>query len=106
MKGDLVSAAASAAREPDAVKAILTWNPPAANQGLTPSSLINAATGDVKYTLSTWSLATWSRANGALRAEFAGSSYTCKTCAATSQGTVNSSLSSWSLSTWTTIPLG
>jgi serine protease AprX len=108
VKGDLTSAAtsgSSAAHEPDAVKAILNWNPPAANQGLTPSSLINTATGDVKYTLSTWSLATWSRASGALRAEFADSSYSCKSCAATSQGTVNSSLSSWSLSTWTTIPL-
>jgi hypothetical protein len=94
----------SSVQEPSAVKAVLAWNPPAADQGLTPSSLINAATGAVKYTLGTWSLATWSRANGALRAGFAGQSYTCKTCAA-SGDSVNASLGTWNLATWTTTAL-
>jgi serine protease AprX len=108
VKGDLTSAAVSensSLQEPSAVKALLNWNPSEADQGLTPSSLLSAASGAVKYTLGTWSLATWSRANGALRAGFAGQSYTCKTCAAQSGGAANSSLGTWGLGTWGTASL-
>jgi len=108
VKGDLSSSAVSdnsSLQEPNAVKAVLNWNPPSADQGLTPSNLLSAATGSVKYTLGTWSLATWSRANGALRAGYANQSYTCKTCSATSSGTVNSSLGTWNLATWNTTSL-
>ena len=52
------------------------------------------------YTLGTWSLATWSRANAQLRAGFAGSSYTCTSCAANNGDSVNSSLGTWTLGTW------
>lgn len=108
VKGDLTSAAVSenpSLQEPSAVKAILNWNPPVADQGLAPSKLIDTATGNVDYSLSTWTISTWSRANGTLRAGYAGSSYTCKSCSANNGDTVNSSVSTWSMSTWTTISL-
>ncbi len=103
VKGDLTSDAVSdnsSLQEPNAVKAVLNWNPPVANQGLTPNELIDPATGVVNYTLSTWSLATWSRTNGALRAGYAGSSYSCKSCSAGNGDTVKSSLGTWNLGTW------
>lgn len=108
VKGDLTSAAVSensSLQEPNAIKAVLNWNPPAADQGLTPNSLLVGATGNISYKLATWSLATWSRADGALRAGFAGQSYACKTCGAKSGDTVNSSLATWNLATWNTIAL-
>jgi serine protease AprX len=108
VKGDLTSAGVSenpSLQEPGAVKAILNWNPPAADQGLTPSKLIDSRTGNIDYSLSTWTMSTWSRANGVLRAGYAGSSYTCKSCSANNGDTVNSSVSTWSMSTWTTASL-
>ncbi len=108
VKGDLTAAAVSgnaSLQEPNAVKAVLNWNPPVADQGLTPSSLLTGGHGGVNLTLGTWSLATWSRANGALRASYAGQSYTCKSCAAKSNGTANSSLGTWGLGTWGTAAL-
>jgi serine protease AprX len=108
VKGDLTSAGVSAnssVQEPNAVKAVLSWNPPVADQGLTPSSLLTTHGGKIDLTLSTWSLATWSRANGALRAGYAGQSYTCKTCAAHAGGSASSSLGTWGLGTWGTAAL-
>jgi serine protease AprX len=87
-------------QEPNAVKAVLDWNPPVADQGLAPSNLINAATGSVNLSLATWNLATWNRATGDLRAGFANSSYSCKTCTANTGSTVSSSLATWGLATW------
>jgi serine protease AprX len=103
VKGVLTSPAVSASgslREPNAVKAVLDWSPPMADQGLTPSKLINPATGSVNLSLATWNLATWNRANGDLRAGYANSSYSCRTCTANSGSAVNSSLATWGLSTW------
>jgi serine protease AprX len=103
VKGDLVSNAVSAnssLQEPGAVKAALNWNPAPADQGLTPSGLLNTATGQINLNLATWNLATWSRATGALRAGYADSSYTCKGCVAAGSGSVNSSLATWGLATW------
>jgi serine protease AprX len=110
VKGDLTSSSVTengSFQEPNAVKAVLNWNPVLADQGLTPSSLLNTATGEVNLNLATWNLATWNRASGALRAGYTNSdsSYTCKTCSATASSTVNSSLATWGLSTWTTVPL-
>jgi serine protease AprX len=108
VKGDLTSAAVSdngSLQEPSAVKAVLNWNPPMADQGLTPSTLLSTKDGKVNLTLGTWSLATWSRANGALRAGYAGESYTCKSCAPQGTGDVNSSLGTWGLGTWGTAAL-
>jgi serine protease AprX len=109
VKGDLTSSMVSdnpSLQEPNGVKAALNWNPPLADQGLTPNSLIDTATGDIDYSLSRWSVATWDRATGSLRARYASSSYACTTCSAQSNGRVNSSLSSWTLSSWTTTSLG
>jgi serine protease AprX len=109
VKGDLTSSVVSdnpSLQEPNAVRAALNGNPPLADQRLTPSSLIDAATGNIDYSLSRWSVAAWDRATGSLRARYANSSYTCTTCSAQSDGTVNSSLSSWTLNSWTTTSLG
>jgi serine protease AprX len=108
VKGVLTSGGVSAGslQEPNAVKALLTWNPPLADQDLTPSTLIDTATGEVNYTLATWNLATWNRASGSLRADFANSSYSCKSCEAQSSGQVGPNLGTWNLGTWNTVPLG
>jgi serine protease AprX len=103
VKGVLTSPEASengSLQEPNAVKAVLDWNPPVADQGLTPSKLINPATGNVNPSLGTWNFATWNRATGDLRAGFANSSYSCRTCTASSGSGVNSSLATWGLATW------
>jgi serine protease AprX len=109
VKGDLTSAAVtdnSSFQEPNAVRAALVWNPVAANQGLTPSTLINAA-GDINYNLSSWNLSSWNRAKGDLRAGFALSSWNCKNCTATSSPAASPSMSSWNMSSWNTVaPLG
>ena len=110
VKGDLTSSAAtenSSFQEPNAVKAALLWNPPVADQGLTPSTLVSAATGNINYNLSSWSLSSWSRAKGPLRAGFALSSWSCDSCSATSGAGAAPSLGSWSLGSWSTVqPLG
>jgi serine protease AprX len=108
VKGALTNPAvteSSSFQEPNAIKAALEWNPPLADQGLTPSQLINSTTGKVSYDLSTWSLSTWSRATGPLRSTFTGSNWSCKDCQASAGGTVTPSQSTWSMSTWSTVPL-
>jgi serine protease AprX len=100
VKGALTTTAVSengSLQEPNAVKAALDWNPPVADQGLTPSKLIDPATGAVDLSLGTWNLATWNRATGDLRAGYANSSYNCTTCTANSGSAVNSSLGTWGL---------
>jgi serine protease AprX len=110
VKGDLTSSAVtenSSFQEPNAVKAALLWNPPVADQGLTPSTLVSVATGDINYNLSSWSLSSWSRAKGPLRAGFALSSWSCDSCSATSGAGAAPSLGSWSVGSWSTVqPLG
>lgn len=109
VKGVLTSPAVNdgpSFQEPNAVKAALDWNPPLADQGLTPSGLLDTATGKINYTLATWSLATWSRATGLLRAGYTDKSFDCTTCSAQPSGSVNSSLATWNLATWTTMPVG
>jgi serine protease AprX len=109
VKGDLTSAAVSdnpSLQEPNAVRAALNWNPPLADQGLTPNNLLQGSNGNVNPTLATWGLATWGRATGALRAGYADTSYSCKTACSTSGGGVNSSLASWGLASWGTASLG
>ena len=106
VKGALTSSAVtdnSSFQEPNGVKAALLSNPPVADQGLTPSTLVNAATGDINYKLSSWSLSSWSRASGALRAGFALSSWSCTDCSAGSSPGTTPSMSSWSMSSWSTV---
>jgi len=106
VKGDLTSPAVtenSSFQEPNAVKAALVLSPPLADQGLTPSTLINGKTGNIDYSRSSWSRSSWSRANGPLRAGFALSSWNCKDCTASGSG----GSAAPSLSSWTTVePLG
>ncbi len=110
VKGALTSPSVtenSSFQEPNAVKAALLWNPPLADQGLTPNTLVSATTGNVNYNLSSWSLSSWSRAKGPLRAGFALSSWSCKDCTASSGADADPSLGSWSLGSWSTVePLG
>ena len=81
----------------------MLWNPPLADQNLTPSTLVNAASGNINYNLSSWSLSSWSRAKGPLRAGFALSSWSCKGCTADSSTGADPSF----LGTWSTVePLG
>jgi serine protease AprX len=103
VKGVLTSnwAASNSLPEVNAVKAALMWNAPAADQGLTPNSLIADANGNIDYTRSSWSRSSWSTASGALSAAFARSSWSC-TCSTTSAGAVDPSRSSWSRSSWST----
>ncbi|MGO9888623.1 MAG: S8 family peptidase [Solirubrobacteraceae bacterium] len=106
VKGDLTNPAVtenSSFQEPNAVKAALVWNPPLADQGLTPSTLINTTTGNINYSLSSWSLSSWTRAHGSLRAGYALSSWNCDDCTASGSGTgATPSLGSWN----TVEPLG
>jgi len=109
VKGVLTSSAVtenSSFQQPNAVKAALDWAPPIADQGLTPSSLLNTATGNIDYNLGTWSVATWNRATGSLRAGYTDKSYDCATCSAKPGGSVSSSLGTWNLGTWNIVPLG
>jgi serine protease AprX len=106
VKGDLTSPAVtenSSFQEPNAVKAALLWNPPLADQGLTPSSLINTTTGAINYNLSSWNLSSWNRAKGPLRAGYALSSWNCDNCTASG----SSAGAAPALGSWNTVePLG
>jgi serine protease AprX len=105
VKGAITSPAAGAGApvvEPNAVKVELLANPPAANRGLTPSSLITGPSGQVNYGFGSWSFGSWSIAKGSLSAGFALSSWSCADC--TGQGNpVDPSLSSWTLGSWSTL---
>jgi serine protease AprX len=104
VKGALTSPSTSSNpgfQEPDGAKLFPMWLAPRADQGLTPSSLLDASTGDIDYTRSSWSRSSWSTATGTLSAGFARSSWSC-TCSVTSSGTVDPSRSSWSRSSWST----
>ncbi len=104
VKGALTSPEANAGapvQEPGA-KVELLPNPPAADGGLTPSSLITAASGNVDYELSSWSFSSWSVAKGSLSAGFALSSWSCAGCTGGTNA-VDPSLSSWSLGSWSTL---
>ena len=114
VKGALTSSAVTSnpsLQEVDGLKVVGLQAPPVADGGLTPNEFINASTGDVDYSRSTWSRSTWSTATGALSAGFARSSWSCS-CSSPltgatggdgdSSGDVDSSRSSWSRSSWST----
>jgi serine protease AprX len=102
VKGLLISSSVASnpsIQEVDAGKLVDLWPAPVADQGLTPSTLLSGASGNIKFTQSSWSQANWSQATGSLSAGFAKSSWSC-TCSATGTGTVGPSQSSWSKSSW------
>jgi serine protease AprX len=74
---------------------------PSANQGLTPSTLIDPATGGIDYLRSSWSRSSWSGASSDLTAGWARSSWSC-TCSMTDSGEIDPARSSWSRSSWST----
>jgi serine protease AprX len=69
-----------------------------ANRGLTPNTMVDAGTGDIDYTRSSWSRSSWSSAEGGLSAGWSRSSWSC-TCAGTAAA-VDPTRSSWSRSSW------
>jgi serine protease AprX len=79
------------------------------NQGLTPSTLIDPATGGIDYTRSSWSRSTWRSADGSnLDADFARSTWRCD-CSTTSTGSIDPTRSTWrsislSSTTWLGLP--
>lgn len=80
-----------------------------ANQGLTPNTLIDPATGGIDYTRSSWSRSTWRSADGSnLDADFARSTWRCD-CSTTSTGSIDPTRSTWrsvsmSSTTWLGLP--
>jgi serine protease AprX len=72
-----------------------------ANQGLTPNAIVDASTGAIDYTRSSWSRSSWSTAGNGLTADFARSSWSCN-CSVDDSGAVLGTRSSWSRSSWST----
>jgi serine protease AprX len=72
--------------------------PAPANQGLKPNPLVNASTGAIDYTRSSWSRSSWSRSSWS-RSSWSRSSWSCN-CSKTSTGSIDTSRSSWSRSSW------
>ena len=90
-------------REVDAVSADDAWvsSLPNPNADLIPNRLVDAGTGAIDYTRSSWSRSSWSGAGGGLLAGWARSSWSCN-CSVTPGGSVLPSRSSWSRSSWST----
>jgi serine protease AprX len=70
------------------------------NAGIEPNTLVNAATGAIDYSRSSWSRSSWSTAPERLTAGFARSSWSCN--CSMSGTTIDPSRSSWSRSSWST----
>jgi len=78
-------------------------NPTApANQGLTPNSLVDPATGAIDYTRSSWSRSSWSEATDLLRSSWSRSSWSRSSWSSTDSSGAEVSRSSWSRSSWST----
>jgi serine protease AprX len=73
-----------------------------ANQGLTPNSLIDPATGDIDYTRSSWSRSSWSEAADLLRSSWSRSSWSRSSWSSTDSSGAETTRSSWSRSSWST----
>lgn len=77
-----------------------------ANGGLTPSTLIDPATGSIDPTRASWTRASWTRASWTdaadpLRASWTRASWTCS-CGGNLGGTVDPTRASWTRASWTT----
>jgi len=70
------------------------------NQGLTPSSSIDPATGDIDPTRSSWRAGSWRDASGSsLDADWARSSWRCD-CSLQPDGSVDPARASWRAASW------
>ena len=69
------------------------------NLGLTPSTLLDPATGDIDYTRASWSRASWSTAADPLRASWSRASWSCA-CSLTPTGEIDPARATWSRASW------
>jgi serine protease AprX len=79
-----------------------------ANQGLTPSTLIDPSTGDIDYSTASWSTASWSTATDSQTASWSTASWSCLDCSADTEsgsgdGSTDPTTASWSTLGWTTM---
>jgi serine protease AprX len=74
----------------------------AANQGLTPNSLIDPTTGTIDYTAASWSAGSWSSALSPLAASWSAASWSCSDCSSSTTGSVSPTAGSWSTLGWAT----
>ena len=72
------------------------------NGGLTPNAIVNAATGEIDYTRSSWSRSSWSSASDGLTADFARSSWSRSSWSSVDSNGMDVTRSSWSRSSWST----
>ena len=75
---------------------------PISTAGLTPNEIVDASTGEIDYTRSSWSRSSWSTADGGLTADFARSSWSRSSWSSTDSAGVDVARSSWSRSSWST----
>ncbi len=87
---DEVNASAAVAAETPA---------PPTTAGIVPNELVDAGTGAIDYTRSSWSRSSWSTAPERLIAGWARSSWSC-VCFGSADGEVDPTGSSWSRSSW------
>ena len=104
VKGALLSTTRTitSGREVDALNAYsASADKLVSNTGLTPNQYVDAASGAIDYTRSSWSRSSWSTAPSDLSAGWARSSWSCN-CSTDASGDVISTRSSWSRSSWST----
>ena len=92
---DLAAGEVNAARAATAAAHQLT-----ANQGLTPNTLIEVATGSIDYTKASWSKASWSTVADPLKASWSKASWSCANCGGDAGGAADPSKASWSKASW------
>jgi serine protease AprX len=85
-----------------ALKAAAEGNTAPANAGLVPNAIVNATTGAIDYTRSSWSRSSWSTADGGLTADFARSSWSRSSWSSYDSSGIETTRSSWSRSSWST----
>jgi serine protease AprX len=69
-----------------------------ANQGLTPSSLLDPRTGDIDDTRASWGRASWKTAADSLRASWGAASWTCE--CSESDASADTARASWGHASW------
>jgi serine protease AprX len=75
---------------------------PIGTAGLTPNEIVDASTGEIDYSRSSWSRSSWNTADGGLSADFARSSWSRSAWTSTDSSGVDVPRSSWSRSSWST----
>ena len=85
-----------------AIKSVAAGNVPVANQGLTPNTLVSAASGDIDYSRSSWSRSSWSTRGLLARAGLRPVELEPLELELDDSAGVETSRSSWSRSSWST----